>query len=433
MASRIAALTAATLIAPFCLHAQTKDPNEVLKSALTKLQGTGHSLMHYTCLQTIERFYYSVPSGNGGAAQSCSGRAFSKDRDLTLDSDDRLRLQVAVVDGNEISSWAAATRFDSRAIWDLVSTGAISSGAFGGALIDIFENSGTQYTFIGSSDDGSRKLLEFSFEVPLMASNWFIRADNRRAVTAYRGRFAIDKSTAELVRLSSETDELTPDTRLCRIRTANDYHHLQIGDGRYLVPSRAELDTVTPTGSETRNITTFSSCHEYSAESTVNFGGAVAASEANSAPKSEAVALPAGLSLTLALTSPIDTNTAAAGDAISARVTRAVRAPKSNVILIAAGAIAHGRILNLEHLYSPRYLPSLIQYSVLFESLEQNGAVSPLSLELERDPKREPTQPSPPTSGERGSWFAIPGAKSGAIIPAGTESKWRTGKPSPQF
>ena len=51
---------------------------------------------------------------------------------------------------------------------------------------------------------------------------------------------------------------------------------------------------------------------------------------------SEAAArvLPEGLSLSLELTERIDTSTAAAGDVVSAKITHAIRDPKSKATLI---------------------------------------------------------------------------------------------------
>ena len=82
---------------------------------------------------------------------------------------------------------------------------------------------------------------------------------------------------------------------------------------------------------------------------------------------------------------PVDTRTAAAGDAVSAWVTKAVRARGSNEILVAAGAMAHGRILAMQH----QIPPAQFQISIGYDTLEQNGVVRPLTLELERDLKVE--------------------------------------------
>ena len=270
--------------------------------------------------------------------------------------------------------------------------------------------------------------------MPLEASHFFASAGNEWEKTAYFGSFEIDAATAELARVSLETAELTTDTQMCRIRTVTDYHYAQIGNGQFLIPRQSQFDTVSPNASETRSVTTFSACHEYTAESSLVFDGQAPAAAVKAAPKT-APPLPPGLSLTLALTGPIDVGAAAAGDAVSARVTKAVRAPGSKEILVAAGAVAHGRILNMQH----QYRSSQFQYSVRYDTLEQNGVVAPLAIELEREVKAEQHARigfvsrgtefslSPvAATGESGSWFAVSAGSGGYVIPVGFESKWVT-------
>jgi hypothetical protein len=419
------------------------EPAVVLSRALGKLVGTGLRLLQYTCLETIERTYYSEPVKKPGTdlmtepptnATSCGGRGFNKDGHLAMDMEDRLRLEVAVADGKEIHSWAGASGFDSRSVFELVRSGPKSTGAFGTELIDIFENRGAHYNFLGRKREGSRDLLEYAFEVSFEASHFFASAGNEWKKTAYRGSFEIDAATADLARVSIETAELPADTQMCRIRNVTDYRYAQVGNGQFLIPRKSEFDTVSPNANETRSVTTFSACREFTAESSLVFEGQAPAAAAKAGPKT-AAALPPGLSLTLALTSLIDTSTAAAGDAISARVTKAVRAPGSKEILVAAGAIVHGRILDMQHQFSS----SQFQYSVRYDTLEQNGTVAPLEIELERQLKVEQhpkngfvsrgtefsLSPVAATD-ETGSWFAVSAASGRYVIPEGFESKWVT-------
>jgi hypothetical protein len=422
------------------------EPSGLLSRALAKLAGTRPRLLRYTCIETIQRTYYSETSKKPGAdamtevpPDSCGGRGFSKDGHLTPVMEDRLRLDVAVAGGKEIHSWAGANSFDSRSVFELVQNGPKSTGAFGTVLVDIFEAPDRQYRFLGRKSAASGEVFEYAFDVPLETSHFGIKVGNEWRRTAYRGSFEIDPATADLVRVSLETAELGADTKMCRVRTITDYQRLPIGNGQFLIPRQSEFDTVSPNASETRSLTTFSACHEYTAESSVAFEGeagpADRAAGGNAAAKT-AASLPPGLSLTLALLAPIDTSAAAAGDAVSARVTKAVRAPGSNEILVAVGAIAHGRILDMRHQYSP----SQFQYSVRYETLEQNGVVTPLAIELERELQpgkvrtgnglssrgTEFSLPPRAATGETGSWFAVPATSGGYVIPEGFESKWVT-------
>jgi hypothetical protein len=234
----------------------------------------------------------------------------------------------------------------------------------------------------------------------------------------------------------SETTDLEPDTQVCRYRTTNDYHYMPIGEGRFLIPLQSVLDVLAQNGAESHNVTKFSACHEYVAESRLVLdgdasGGASAAKATSKTPPP----LPVGVRLPLALLNPIDTRTAAAGDAVSAKVTKAVRAPGSNVILVAAGAIAHGRLVQMRHQIDSGQFLIAIHYT----TLEQNGVAAPLSIRLDRELRAEEQSknrlstrgtefslPQPAPTGENGSWFVLPAAAGNVVMRAGSESKWVT-------
>jgi hypothetical protein len=423
------------------IDASTTDPAALLEKARARLADTAQRLLQYTCLETIDRSYYSSSEKKLGSdvmteapKESCDGRKFDTDRRLLPYAEDRLRLEVAVSHGKEIQAWVGAS-FDSRSVYDLVASGPKSTGSFGPALIDVFENPDRQYHFIGRQREGARELLVYSFQVPVETSHYVIKAGDTWKKTGYYGWFSLDAAAAELAKISSETLELPADTAMCRARTITGYHYQQIGDGQFLIPSKSEFDTISSNAAGTHSVTTFSACHEYAAESSLRFEDDTTAATVKAAPKIGAP-LPAGLSLTLALLVPIDTSTAAAGDAVSARVTKAVRAPGSNEILVAAGAIVRGRILQMQHLINS----AQFQISIRYDVLEQNGTVTPLAIRLDRDLRVEKARVGngfashgtefslPPASapGESGSWFSAPSTGGRYIMAAGSESKWVT-------
>jgi hypothetical protein len=425
---------------PASAPASPADPSTLLTRALARLSGTNRQLLKYTCLETIDRSYLAAPARKPendimteALRQSCDGRSFSHPAALTLDAEDRLRLEVAVADGKEIDSWASASSFDSRSIHDVVSTGPTATGAFGTALVDIFENPGAHYTFLSQKNDGTRVVFVYSFDVPVAASNYRVQAAAEWRKTAYHGTFEVDAATAELTRLVSETAALPTEAKACRYRTSTDYHYETIGNGRFLIPQHSDFDVLLPNGNEDRSAIVFSGCHEYQAESSLSFNPEESMPAANSAPKS-APPLPPGLDLTLALANSIDSRTAAAGDAISAKVAKAVRAPGSDAVLVAAGAIAHGRIVQMRQELETGHFLIVIRY----DTLEQNGSVAPLSVRLDRELKAEQAQsrnrlssrgaefslPSPGV--EPGTWFTLASVDGHATLAAGSETKWIT-------
>jgi hypothetical protein len=422
------------------LQTSESESSEVLSRALGKLAGTSQRLLKYACVETVERSYYNEPAPKLGAhpmseatAESCDGRKFGAEGHLRLDATDRLRLQVAVSNGKEIFSWAAASRFDSRTVFEMISAGPMSTGSFGPELVSIFENSGVRFTFTGRRIEKEQELFRYNFAVPLASSRSSVRGSTGWILIGYHGWIEIDPD-GNLVRLTRETDITPPETRMCRYRSATEYGYKQVGNADFLLPGQSAFDVLKRDGGKTRSVTEFSNCHEYTAESTLAFGQESPVAAA--ATPREAAPLPPGISLTLALLAPIDTATAAAGDAVSAKVTKAVRAPGTQQILVDAGATVHGRITEMRH----QYKPSQFQYAFRFETIEQRGAVAPLAIELERTAKAEPTRSRkalatrgseftlPPRSSpaETGGRFTAPAGDGRYIVPAGSESNWVT-------
>jgi hypothetical protein len=435
-------LTSLVIVTASVVRAQ--DPSSsstLLARAQQKIARSTHQLPKCTCLETVERTYYAAPIEKLSAkimteapANSCDGKGFAKNGQPSLDAKDRLRLSVAVAGGEEVYSWAAASRFDTRTVFQMVSSGPISTGSFGSYLVDVFENPGVRFKFAGWKIADSQEVLEYDFEVPADASHYDVVVGGTWKPTAYLGSFQIYAATADLARLVIETAQLPPEANFCRARSTIDYHYTLIGNEEFLIPLRSELETLSPGGGKTSSVTTFSSCREYTAESSLRFDGQESAGQVETTPQTT-TPLPPGLSLTLALLGPLDTRIAAAGDAISAQVSKAVRAPHSNQILVPAGAVAHGRILQMRHQISS----SQFLISIRFDTLETRGAVSPLSIKLDRDLPTEKGRTQngfrqrapeftlpPPASGGAGSLFVVPVRSGMYIFPRGFQSKWTT-------
>jgi hypothetical protein len=118
----------------------------------------------------------------------------------------------------------------------------------------------------------------------------------------------------------------------------------------------------------------YSSCREYGSESTLHLGAEATAdvgvAEARSIQRQP---LPAGLKFSIAFASAIDTDTAAAGDPISAILRKAVVDPRSKAVLIPEGAVVRGRIVRMEH-----YPGSHFVIAVTLDNLETAGGLVPI-------------------------------------------------------
>lgn len=393
-----------------------RDPAAVLEQARARLQAMARNLEKYVCVETLDRSSYR--SSNKGAASE------------RLVSTDRVRLEVSLAQGRELHSWPGATRFDARDVDALIGNGPVATGAFGGYLASVFGQPGVTFEYAGEQTANGRRMFEYRYRVPVEASRFEIKSVTGWRAAAYEGSFLVDPESLELSRLMVHTGELPADAGFCKASTTLDYERVHVGDSDVVLPRQSQLDIVLDEGREARNVTTFSKCREYQAESAISFDAPTGAE--NAATRSGGrgrVALPIGLPVTLALVGPIDSTTSAAGDEIAAKVVKPVRRAGSQEVLIAAGAIVHGRIRRVEHHLSPS--PYFL-VAIAFNRVESQGVVSPFAARSEPDAALAKELDANLTVRETGFrfWgvgtFLFRTGKGSTVIPAGFESKWFT-------
>ncbi len=371
------------IAAAMAVFAQTTpDPDAVLERARPLILNAIRRLPKYTCTQTVNRYYYRSQTPRA-ARMSCDDLVALKHRGanaIVLAATDRLRLDVAIADrGREIYSWAGAGNLSSDRLDQIVGGGPIGTGPFGSFLVDIFGQGGIHFLFHGPRALDGRTALEYHFEVPLERSSYRLIYGDRQQFFPFDGVLQLAPDSADLLRLSVRTGALPRDAGVCEAITTVDFAHIRIGKGDYLLPARSDLRFLHTNGDETENVTSFSSCHEYETQSTIQFGSVDPA-----APQAPATAaqVRAGVPVTIRLTAPIDTSTASAGDPVTATVAYdgldAVYA-RTHRLAIPPGAIVHGRIIRLEHcLEAPRYF--LIAFA--FTSIESGGVIRPFAARL---------------------------------------------------
>jgi pathogenesis-related protein 1 len=426
------------LAAAAALHGQmAPEPADTLARARLKITATMQRLPKYICVQTIDRSYFGrVAAVTNASNYSCSqaradrqkGRASQR-----LDTTDRVRIDVAEVDGREIHLWTGVRRFETGDIDELLNRGPAGTGSFGGYLVDIFDNQGTQFNFVSQRTEGGRRIFAYTYRVAREDSGYKVRAEDHWVSTAYRGTFEIDAASLELLRITVDVLDLPKETGLCEAQSALEYASVRIGDSDFLLPRQSQLHTVDPGRLETNSNSVFTSCREYRAESVLSFGGADIPDASASAAKSRDPLL-AGIRLTLRLDAGIDSDTAAGGDAVTARVVNPVRDPKSNAIVFRAGAVAHGRINRMEH-----WLDSLPRFvvGIHWDSMTAGEDTVPFNAIRDRNSEEaaartihtlqlRPMPVGPPDA------LVFPSVAKRYAIRAGYESQWTTVTPPAQ-
>ena len=412
-------------------------PAEVLRLARERIVTSIKRLPKYTCIQTTNRSHYVPAKPHRGETPCDQMIADEKDgqKPMRLSVADRLRLDVAMGTEQEIYSWPGASRFDLTELDQIVTTGTFSTGAFGADLIDIFDNDGTRYDFRGAENRDGHNVFVYGYAVAQSVSHSHVRDGPAWFTTGYSGTFEVDPESFEIRRVTVQTPELPVETRFCQTELTLDYRRTQIGDGFFPLPRQTQMHAILRDGDESENTTTFTACREFQAESVVSFSPPNAAAEAGAVSTHPHPQIPPGLALELRLDTPIDTETSAVGDQVAATVARDVHARESKEIVIRAGAVAHGRVIRLEHHFLPfEYLV----VGISFTRLERDGEPVPFRARLNgggapvtivRSGSNLPPVLRPRTPVSPANAFEFPFEKR-HVIAAGTVSNWITINPA---
>ena len=362
-------------------------PGDLLQRVTQKVLDTVDRLPKYMCTQTIDRFQYESHVTNQArnaeapcdAASDPGGSGHAKAR---LFSSDRLRLDVAVTANQEMYSWVGESEFEDRSLFELVGNGALSTGSFALFLSVIFRTDNAGFSYKGPVMEDGRRLEEFEFRVPREMSHYIFRGAFSRVTTGYYGSILVDPSTADLVRLVVHTDALPAETGACQSSSTMDYTRLRLNDTDFLLPRRAELHILDTNGTESRNTTVFSNCHEFLGESTLSFDAAPevgTAADGSGAPRGE---LPVGIPFRIAFTRNIDPAVVAAGDKLSAKLTDPMK-DENRRVLAPKGAAVTLRVLEVRRFYEPR--PAL-RLALKPETIEIGGIAQPLTASPDTQP-----------------------------------------------
>lgn len=301
------------------------------------------SLPNYTCLESIDRTV---------RRQSAKKLLFR----------DRIHIEVAFIEANEMFSWPGAADFEPDIFQKLPEVGASGAGGFGGWTRSLFGPSGPSLVSAGECMVEGRRGLRYNFSVPLLSSNYAITFQGRETVLPYTGYLCVEPDALEIMLLEVHAEQ-TPQPVAAMSETIH-YRRTRIGTADFLLPQDHELNVTDLEGTENRNLTRFTACRGYTAESSIAFDTEHAAAPVTQT-KTEELHLPAGITLELNLDTPIAYEESAVGDPIAAKLSRSV---EFSGVSIPKGAAVSGRILGLEQYFEPEdyFLVSLEFTSLTF-------------------------------------------------------------------
>jgi hypothetical protein len=391
------------LIGACTLAAQDQDPADVLIRTRDKILAAAQRTLQYQCTATIERKYYSRtnPPGATSCDQIEGERARGRVK-LTLGRIDRIRLEVSAPGDAELFSWTGVAPRSIK-LTDITDSGLISTGSMGTYLDDIFRNPSARFQFLRRTGSA----IEYAYQVALETSRSFVRGGALWEPAAYEGTFTIDEERLELRELAIRAPALAPESHGCAWETSLGYSARAYQDPRLFLPDHNTVRFVQLDGKESENQISFSECKTY---------------PGSQQPERLKLAdpLPPGTVFPLALDAPLDLSTAAAGDRITATVSKTAT---SRAAMIPKGAQVEGRILRFQQdLHAHHFV-----VAVAFEKIRIGDLYRPLcaKLDLALTAKIEHVLSSPdfPKLSWPAGTLVFPEAMT---VPAGYETYWIT-------
>lgn len=283
-------------------------------------------LPDYTCSETIRRSRRNIRLPR------------FRDRDT-------VRLEVAYIGGRELFAYPGADEIAEPEVSRLVPDGPIGDGHFALLVRSIFFNPAARFTFQGETTWQGRRALKFDYAVPLASSQYRLRVPHKEAAVAYHGCIYADALTFELMRLETAADRIPRSLGINAASSTTDYASVTIGGTAFLLPRTTILDMTDAGGNETRNVTGFHSCHQFKGESVLSFEDPADTAAAPAPRRIVALELPRDFSARLSLLTPVDSETAAVGDAVDFELVRDLKHGRQ--LIAPKRAVFHGRIISL--------------------------------------------------------------------------------------
>ena len=419
-------------------EAARRESVDVLKRATARMVANSDAQQSLTCVETIQRVYYH-PLANTlprYCPQLMEQRQHpSPDLKLLTWMQDRLRLEVASSARGEIYSWPGASRFSDGDIATLIHSGPIGTGPFGVMLNLIFMRDVKSFVIADDSVVDGRRCLSYKFAVSVENSHFLVKSINSETwvPAAYEGIVHVDPETADPIEMTVVSNSLPPAAGMCQTSSTQHFKRNKMGDDDVLLADTTKQRFVGATGAETETAITFSACRQYSAESTVSFyaaepspGTPARVVKPNAVPKT----IPVGVSFSMELLTPIDSDTAAEGDRFTARLKEPLLdGPR---LIAPKGALVEGRVSDVKVAYKP---DMSVTIGLLPQTLEIRGVKTRFTARLDFRPKvvakerkkQKGLDFALPSPGEYANQFELPGAR--ATLSKGFVSDWVTALP----
>ena len=302
--------------------ARSQSPDILLKRILEHMAQTLAVQPNYTCVETVERW---VTAKKGKPALQ-----------------DRVRFEVALVDGKETFAWPGAQKFESTDVSTMLSRGLRDTGDFATELRELFDGKSATFSNLSEEQIGTSVFTRFDFAVPAERSGLTVNQSQQGA--AYRGELFIDPASLDPRRIQIVV-EVQPGHGLSAASKQLNLARVPIGASDFLLPQSADVRATRLDNVEFLNHIEFTSCRQFTGDSVLKFDDPFTPpSTPASAPVRE-ITVPAGLYFQVRLVEGFDLTDRAVGDPIRTTLDSDIKSNGS--VLFAKGATVEGRITTL--------------------------------------------------------------------------------------
>jgi len=307
--------------------AQQSEPEGLLSKIQDHVRESLARLPNYTCTELIQRLQSSNNPKN-------------------LPIEERFRVEVAYVDGGEFFGWPGTGKIDQPQIGKLVE-GTIGDGYFALFSQGIFATNATRFHYVGTVALAAKTAIQYDYSIPKEAKIYRIGTEVGQAWVGFHGSVWMENGSLDLMRITVAADDPPQALGIVNATSMLDFEKAKVGSSEFTLPRAAELSMAVATGYATKSLLSFESCHQFVGESVLKFESSDPQPGQASAIKLEAapVSLPDDFTVVIALNTPVDSESSATGDPVSALVVEPIRIKRS--IIVPKGARLSGRIRHL--------------------------------------------------------------------------------------
>ncbi len=313
-------LAALLLVAQTMAHSQSAD--DLAKRIVKHMAQTLAVQPNYTCLETVERW---VTPKNGKR---------------TLQ--DRVRFEVALVDGKEMFSWPGAQKFEATDLATMLPGGLVDTGDFAIQVHELFDGNSATFSMLAEEQIPGSNVTRLDFSVPAEHSGLLV--NQTKESSGYHGQLYIDPASLDPRRIHVVV-ELQPKFAISAATRELNLARVPIGAGDFLLPQSADVSMTRRDGVEFFNHIEFASCRQFTGDSVLKFDDPVTPPVTPAGSPVREITVPAGLYFQVRLEEGFDLTDRAVGDPIRVKLDSDLQSNGS--LLFAKGAPVEGRITRL--------------------------------------------------------------------------------------